>query len=125
MNIIGNILWLIFGGLIDAIVWYLTGLLWCVTIIGIPVGVQCFKLGTLSLWPFGRDIQYGTSTMSTIVNILWIIFGGLELAAFHAILGVLFCITIIGIPFGKQYFKLAKLSLMPFGATIVKKAPKQ
>ncbi len=121
MKTLGNIIWFLLGGLEMAIVWYLTGLLWCITIVGIPVGVQCFKIGTLCLWPFGRDIEYGTSSMSTIVNILWIIFGGLELAVMHAILGVLFCITIIGIPFGKQYFKLAKLSLMPFGATIVKK----
>ena len=122
MKTLGNIIWFLLGGLEMALMWYLTGLLWCITIVGIPVGVQCFKIGTLCLWPFGRDISYGTSTMSTLVNILWIIFGGLELAIAHGILGVLFYITIIGIPFGKQYFKLAKLSLMPFGATIVKKA---
>lgn len=121
MKTIGNILWFLLGGLEMALVWYLIGLLWCITIVGIPVGVQCFKIGTLCLWPFGKEIVYGEKTSSILLNILWIIFGGLELAVMHAILGVLFCITIIGIPFGKQYFKLARLSLMPFGATFAKK----
>ena len=118
MNFIGNILWLIFGGLILAILWALCGLFWCITIIGIPVGLQCLKIAGLCLWPMGHQVEMGGGTMSLILNIFWIIFGGLELAITHIILGVLLCITIVGIPFGRQNFKMAKLSLMPFGATV-------
>ena len=118
MRFIFNILWLILGGLVVSIGWFLLGLLWCVTIIGLPVGIQCLKFAGLCFWPFGRDVELGGGAMSTLANILWIIFGGLELALVHAALGLVLSITIIGLPFGRQYFKLAKLSLMPFGATI-------
>ena len=119
MRIIGNILWILLGGLETAILWFLIGLLWCVTILGIPVGLQCFKFASLSIWPFGRDVEYGGGVGRLLLNILWIIFGGLIMAILHALIGVLYCITIIGIPFGLQHFKMAKLSLMPFGAEIV------
>lgn len=118
MTFIGNILWLIFGGFVSAISWAATGIIWCITILGIPVGLQCFKYAVLCLWPMGHDVTLGGGVMSLLVNIIWIIFGGLELAILHAVLGIVLCITIIGIPFGRQHFKLAKLSLMPFGATI-------
>ena len=121
MNFIGNILWLIFGGLILAIFWAFFGLLWCITIIGIPLGMQCLKIASLCLWPMGHDVKIGGGSMSLILNIFWIIFGGLELAITHAVLGAVLCITIVGIPFGRQNFKMAKLSLMPFGAEIVEK----
>ena len=121
MRFLGNLLWVILGGLSSAISWCMAGVLWCITIVGIPVGVQCFKLAGLSLLPFGKEVRYGGGTGKTILNVLWIIFSGWVLALEHALLGILFCITIIGIPFGKQYFKLAKLALMPFGATVVKK----
>lgn len=121
MRFLGNLLWIIFGGLITALGWCVAGLLWCITIIGIPVGVQCFKIAGLSLMPFGKEVRYGGGTGRLILNVLWIIFSGLELALGHAVLGIVFCITIIGIPFGKQHFKLAKLALMPFGATVVSK----
>lgn len=119
MRIIGNILWILLGGLETAILWFLIGLLWCITILGIPVGLQCFKFASLSIWPFGRDVEYGGGVGRLLLNILWIIFGGLIMAIIHALIGVLYCITIIGIPFGLQHFKMAKLSLMPFGAEIV------
>ena len=119
MRILGNIIWILFGGLITAIAWFLLGCLWCITIIGIPVGIQCFKFGSLAIWPFGRDVRYGGGVGRLLLNILWIIFGGLLMAAFHAAIGLVFCITIIGIPFGLQHFKFAKLALMPFGAEIV------
>lgn len=121
MRFLGNLLWVILGGLSSAISWCMAGVLWCITIVGIPVGVQCFKLAGLSLLPFGKEVRYGGGTGKTILNVLWIIFSGWVLALEHALLGILFCITIIGIPFGKQYFKLAKLALMPFGATVVMK----
>lgn len=119
MNFLGNLIWLIFGGVTGAISWFLAGCLWCVTIIGIPVGLQCFKIAGLSLWPFGKQVIYSNSSMSLLVNIIWLIVSGLPLAIGHFISGLLLCITIIGIPFGRQSFKLAQLALMPFGARVV------
>ena len=119
MRVIGNILWLIFGGFTGAIAWFLAGVIWCISIIGIPVGLQCFKFAQLSLWPFGKEIITSTSGGSLILNIIWIIISGLPLAIGHFISGVLLTITIIGIPFAKQSFKLARLALMPFGAKVV------
>ena len=121
MSILGNIIWFIFGGFFAAFGWALVGLLWCVTIIGIPVGVQCFKFAVLSLFPFGKEIQYGGGAGKFLLNILWLIFGGFELAVAHVIFGIFLCCTIIGIPFGLQHFKLAKLALLPFGAEIISK----
>ena len=120
MKTIGNILWILFGGLLGAIAWVIIGLLWCVTLIGIPVGKQCFKFASLTLCPFGKDIQYGnTKTVGTLANIIWLLLFGIEMACTFCVIGAVFCITIIGIPFGRQYFKLARLSIMPFGAEIV------
>ncbi len=121
MKLLGNILWFIFGGFISGLSWIFSGLIWCISIIGIPYGLQCFKFATLSFFPFGKDVEYGGGAVSTIANIIWLIFFGIWMAIGHVITGVLWCITIIGIPFGKQFFKLAKLSLMPFGAQVVKK----
>ncbi len=118
MRIIGNILWIICGGLLSCLGWLLTGVLWCITIIGIPVGLQCFKLASISLNPFGKEIVYDGGAASFLLNVLWFIFGGLEMAIGNFLLGVLLCITIIGIPFGKQFFKIAGLSLRPFGASV-------
>ncbi len=121
MSTLGNIIWILCGGLISAISWWFCGLLWCITIVGIPVGVQCFKLSSMSLCPFGKDIEYEGGGASCLLNILWIIFSGIGLALGHIMCGLLCCITIIGIPFGMQFFKLAGLSLMPFGAKVVYK----
>ncbi len=121
MSFLGNLIWFIFGGAILALSWFFVGLLWCITILGIPVGIQCFKIAGLTFFPFGKDVHYGNGAGSFLLNILWIVFGGLELALGHLLNGVIFCITIIGIPFGLQHFKLAKLSLMPFGAEITSK----
>ena len=118
MKLLGNILWLIFGGLLSALGWVLAGLLWCVTIIGIPIGRQCFKLAHLSLWPFGHTVTYEGQAVSFIVNVLWFIVSGLILAIGNFLTGCILCITIIGIPFGKQFFKIAKLAMAPFGAVI-------
>ncbi|MFV0560971.1 MAG: YccF domain-containing protein [Enterococcus sp.] len=119
MSCLGNILWFIFGGLIGGLGWILAGILWCITIIGIPIGVQCFKFAGLSFAPFGKEVIYGGSTFSIIVNIIWLLISGIPLALAHVASGIILCITIIGIPFGMQSFKLAKLALMPFGAKIV------
>lgn len=121
MSFLGNLLWIIFGGLLTAAGWFIAGCLWSITIIGIPVGKQCFKFAGLSLAPFGKEVINEGGAGSCLLNILWWIFGGLELAVWSAVAGIALCITIIGIPFGLQQFKLAKLALMPFGARIIKK----
>lgn len=118
MGCLGNLLWFLFGGLISGLSWCLAGCLWCITIVGIPVGMQCFKLASLSFFPFGKGVQYGGGAGSFLLNLFWLLFSGLPLAIEHCVLGVVLCITIIGIPFGMQHFKLAKLALMPFGAEI-------
>ena len=118
MKFIGNLIWFIFGGIIMWLSWFIAGLFWCITIIGIPWGVQCFKFAKLCLFPFGKEVKYGGGVGSLILNILWIVISGVPLAIEAAIIGAVFCITIIGIPFGKQCFKIAKLALMPFGSEI-------
>lgn len=115
-----NILWLIFGGLILALAYFLTALIYCITIIGIPAGVQLFKIGRMMLHPFGYSIRDVGGIGSGCLNIIWIIFGGLELALTHILLGLVFCITIIGIGFGVAHFRLALLALLPFGKSIEK-----
>ena len=118
MHLLGNILWLILGGFVSGLGWIITGIIWCATIIGIPIGMQCFKLALMSFVPFGREVRYEGGAASFIVNVFWFIFGGFEMAIVNFIWGCLLCITIVGIPFGKQFFKIAKLSLAPFGAQI-------
>ena len=119
MRIIGNIIWFIFGGIILGLSWALFGIIWCITIVGIPVGLQCFKFASLAFFPFGKDVIYGGGIGSLLLNIIWLIVSGIALAIESFVIGLVFCITIIGIPFGLQCFKLAKLSLMPFGASIL------
>lgn len=119
MGCLGNVLWLIFGGLLSAVSWAAAGLLWCLTVVGLPIGLQCFKFAELSLCPFGRQVEYGGGPVSLLVNILWLFLSGLPLALEHLVLGAALCLTVIGIPFGLQQFKLAQLSLMPFGARII------
>ena len=121
MKIIGNIIWVIFGGLFLALEYAICGLIWCITIIGIPFGIQLFKCASLALWPFGREVrnkQNSTGCLSTGMNVLWFLLGGIWLALEHVIAGLIFCITIIGIPFGKQHFKLAAIALTPVGREI-------
>ncbi len=122
MRLLGNILWIVLGGWISALGWILAGCLWCITIIGIPVGVQCFKLASISLNPFGKEVYYEGKAGSFLLNVIWFLVSGMELAFTNFLLGCILCITIIGIPFGKQYFKIAKLSLAPFGAVVRREA---
>lgn len=119
MGCLGNLLWFLFGGFISGISWLFIGCLWCITIVGIPIGIQCFKFATLSFFPFGKEVQYGGGTMSLLVNVIWLLVSGIPLAVEHIALGAILCVSIIGIPFGLQQFKLAKLALMPFGAEII------
>ena len=119
MSAIGNILWFLFGGLIGGLSWVLAGLIFCVTIVGIPVGMQCFKMAQLAFFPFGKEVVYGGGGFSFLVNLIWILFFGWEMAIGYAVLGLVWCVTILGIPVGKQCLKMAKLALMPFGAEVV------
>lgn len=119
MHVLGNIIWFIFGGLVGAISWFLAGFLWCITIIGIPIGLQCFKFASLSLAPFGKEVVYRGGGVSLILNIIWLIVSGLPLAFGHLISALFLTITIIGIPFAAQSLKMARLALMPFGAEVV------
>ena len=118
MGCLGNFLWFVFGGAVSGLSWLLVGCLWCLTIVGIPVGMQCFKFASLSFFPFGKDVQCGGGAVSLLLNVIWLIVSGIPLALEHLVLGGLLCITVIGIPFGMQQFKLAKLALMPFGAEV-------
>lgn len=118
MGCLGNLLWFIFGGIISGLSWFLTGCLWCITIIGIPIGVQCFKFAKLSFFPFGKEVEYEGGAVSLLVNIIWLIISGIPMAVEFAVMGCILCITIIGIPFGLQMFKLAKLALLPFGSQV-------
>ena len=121
MKLIGNIIWLLVGGLETAFEYFVAGVALCITIIGIPFGVQAIKLGVLMLWPFGSrvDLMPGQpGCLSTIMNILWLI-AGLPICLTHLFFGIILCITIVGIPFGMQHFKFAGIALTPFGRTVV------
>lgn len=118
MRLLGNIVWLICGGFVSGMAWIIAGFIWCITIIGLPIGLQCFKFAGLSFCPFGKEVIYGGGAISLIANIIWLIISGIPMAVINAIAGLFCYCTIIGIPFGKQYMKIAKLSLMPFGAYV-------
>lgn len=121
MKIFGNIMWLIFGGIIIALIYYVMGLLMCITIIGIPFGVQLFKLGTYSMWPFGHElvnVPNEPGCVSVVMNLFWILCGWWEIALLHLFFGLVFCVTIVGIPLGLQHFKMALSTIMPFGKEI-------
>ncbi|MGT2911276.1 YccF domain-containing protein [Streptococcus cameli] len=120
MKTIGNIIWFILAGLWSWIAWSMVGLLLCLSIVGIPFGMQCFKIANFGLFPFGRTIDNSTASGcgSLLLNIIWILLVGWELALMHLFSALLLCISIVGIPFAPQCIKLAMLSLMPFGARI-------
>jgi len=118
MGCLGNFIWFICGGFISGLSWLIAGCLWCITVIGIPIGVQCFKFAGLSFFPFGKEVVYGGGAGSLLLNIIWLLTTGLPLAIESAVMGLILCITVIGIPFGLQHFKIAKLALMPFGASV-------
>ena len=122
LNTIGNIIWFIFGGFVSALGYMLGGLLLCFTIIGIPFGLQCFKIAGFVLWPFGGSIvshDRGSGCLYILFNIAWMFTGGICIAISHLVFAFILCITIIGIPFALQHVKLAGLALAPFGKDIV------
>ena len=118
MRFLANVVWFIFGGFVTALLWLLSGLLCCLTIVGIPLGMQCFKFARLSLAPFGKEVNFGGGAPSLLANIAWIIFCGWENAFYCAMMGIVCCCSIILIPIGLQYFKFAKLAFMPFGTSV-------
>lgn len=122
LSIFGNIIWILFGGLELAIAYFIGGFILCCTIIGIPFGLQAFKIGVFAFLPFGQTYQYTNRTsgcLSTIMNIIWVLIFGLIIAFMHLICGIFLCVTILGIPLGIQHFKLMGLAVAPFGAEIV------
>jgi uncharacterized membrane protein YccF (DUF307 family) len=122
MKTIGNILWFLLAGIWLALGYAIGGLVMCITIIGIPFGIQSLKMACLALWPFGRTTQMGSSggVLEIVFNIIWLVLFGWGIFLAHLIAGALLCITIIGIPFGIQAFKLSTLALWPFGRVIVR-----
>ena len=131
MALIGNIIWFVLGGLVMGLAWWLAGILCYISIIGIPWGKACFVIGQFTFWPFGKQAvsrkqtsgnnDIGTGTLGLIGNVIWLIFMGIWLAIGHVVSGILCCLTIIGIPFGIQHFKLVPISLMPIGMTVTDK----
>ena len=124
MNFLGNLIWLIFGGIIIAIEYFIGSIILMITIVGIPFGLQTLKMASLSIWPFGRDTGVHTRAsgcLYIIMNVIWLLTGGIWIALTHAIFGLILCITIIGIPFGLQHFKLTAIALSPFGRDIISK----
>ena len=122
MSVLGNIIWLVFGGFFMALEYLVSGFLLCCTIIGIPFGLQVFKIGLVALLPFSQTtvVEEGSrSCLEIIMNVIWFSIGGIWIALSHLGWGLLFCITIVGIPFGIQHFKLMRVALFPFGRTVI------
>jgi len=121
MTLLLNLLWAILGGFVVFVLYLVGGLVLCLTIVGIPFGVQLFKLSLLALAPFGKEVNTTGSAsglLEIIMNVLWWVFGGVEAAVVHLVLALILAITIVGLPFAKQHIKLLKLALVPFGARI-------
>jgi uncharacterized membrane protein YccF (DUF307 family) len=121
MTTLGNILWVIFGGVVIFLLYLLGSIFLMITIIGIPFGIQTLKIAGFAIWPFGRSVRAGPkadNALYIIMNVIWILVAGLEIAILHFILMALFAITIIGIPLAKQHFKLAIIALVPFGQVV-------
>lgn len=121
MKLLGNIIWLLFGGILTFVEYLFASLILMITIIGIPFGLQTLKLAVLALWPFGKEVTSSPDSggcLSILMNVIWILVGGIWICLTHLVFGLFLCVTIIGIPFGLQHFKLAGLALTPFGKNI-------
>ncbi|MDE6126600.1 MAG: YccF domain-containing protein [Muribaculaceae bacterium] len=121
MNLILNIIWAVFGGVMIAVEYAVSSVLMMLTIIGIPFGLQTLKLAVVALWPFGTSIDnsgWPSGCLAGVMNVIWWFVGGVPIAVTHLLWGLLFCVTIVGIPFGLQHFKLMRLALLPFGKNI-------
>lgn len=122
MKILGNLIWLLFGGIVIAIQYCVGSIVLFLTVVGIPFGIQTLKMAALAIWPFGRDTRVhsrASGCLYVLMNVIWLLFGGIWIALSHAVFGLILCITIIGIPFGLQHFKLTAIALSPFGRDIV------
>ncbi|MDR1500732.1 MAG: YccF domain-containing protein [Tannerellaceae bacterium] len=122
MKILGNIVWLVFGGALVAAEYIFASFLLVITVVGIPFGLQTLKLGLIALWPFGSVVVDGggsSGCLPVVMNVLWILIGGFWICVTHLFFGLLLCLTIVGIPFGRQHFKMAALALTPFGKSVV------
>ena len=118
MSLLGNIIWLVFGGLLSGLAYIVVGLLLCLTIVGAPFGLQAIKIGVATFAPFGKrivDLPGASTPLRFLANLLWLVFVGWELALAHLLWAGVLALTIIGLPFAMQHLKLAPLSLMPFG----------
>lgn len=121
MNILLNIIWVIFGGLMIAIEYAVSSVLMMLTIVGIPFGLQTMKLALVALWPFGTSVSndsWPSGCLAGVMNVIWWLLGGIVIALTHLGWGVVFCLTVVGIPFGLQHFKLMRLALLPFGKSV-------
>lgn len=121
MSLLGNLIWLIFGGLLSGLAWIIAGLGLCLTIVGIPFGVQAMKIGAATLTPFGKEVRElpdANSALRIVFNLAWLVLFGWELAIAHFLWACILAITIVGLPFAKQHIKLIPLSLLPFGRTL-------
>jgi uncharacterized membrane protein YccF (DUF307 family) len=124
LRLLLNVLWLICGGFVTSLGYLLGGLLLCLTVVGIPFGVQCFKLAGLAFWPFGQTAEVdpgsaGDGMLGLVMNVIWFVVAGIWIALAHLAHALALAITIIGLPFAVQHIKLAALSLTPFGRRIV------
>ena len=121
MRTVLNMLWLVLSGVWLAITYFLCGVVLCILIITIPFGIACFRMAAFVLWPFGRAVvrKPDAGAPSTIANVIWFLLAGIWMAVAHVVLGVLLCLTIIGIPLGLGNFKLAAVALAPLGKEIV------
>ena len=122
MSVLGNIIWLVFGGFFIALEYLVSGFLLCCTIIGIPFGFEGFMNGLEALLLLSQStvVDEGSrSCLEIIMNVIWFFIGGIWIALSHLGWGLLFCITIVGIPFGIQHFKLMRVALFPFGRTVI------
>lgn len=121
MNIFLNIIWFVFGGLMVAVEYAISSVAMMLTIIGIPFGLQTLKLAKVALWPFGTEVVddgWPSGCLAGVMNVVWWFFGGVPIALTHMLWGLIFCVTVVGIPFGMQHFKLMKLALFPFGTKV-------
>ena len=124
MRTLGNIIWFILGGLWLGLAWSILGIILCITVIGIPLGVQCFKAAKLTFFPFGKSVKTNFDK-HPIINVIWAVFIGWEMALGYLFSALICCVTIIGIPIGLQAFKLMKLAFLPFGASVDKRSKKK
>lgn len=121
MNIFLNIIWFVFGGLMVAVEYAISSVAMMLTIIGIPFGLQTLKLAKVALWPFGTEVVddgWPSGCLAGVMNVIWWFVGGVPIALTHMLWGLIFCVTVVGIPFGMQHFKLMKLALFPFGTKV-------